>query len=149
LKCKLFLLTLLTCLFTISAAAQQDSQRVCSNRLGKGTYGYSCSGALGGQPFAAYGVVAADGRGQYNGHGKFSVNGEVHAWTHNTRRLEPSTVNPDCTGNVTYQVTVDVYNAPDAHFKFVIVDGGHEIKGFPIDPGYAVSCQLILENEKE
>jgi hypothetical protein len=54
-------------------------------------------------------------------------------------------VNPDCTGSVTYEVTVGGNSVPDAHFEFVIVDDGREVKGFPIDNGYAASCQLILE----
>lgn len=132
-------------LFCSAFSIAGDNGPACSNRLGKGTYGYSCAGAVGGLPFAAYGVVTADGRGQYLGHGKFNLNGEVHAWTHNTRKFEPSSVNPDCTGTVTYKVTVDGYDAPDAHFDFVIVDNGREIKGFPTDPGYAATCQLIRE----
>jgi hypothetical protein len=122
-----------------------NAQQACSNKSAKGTYGYSCTGALGGVPFAAYGVVVADGKGQWNGHGKVSVNGYIVPWTHNTTPSEPSKVNPDCTGSVTYKVTLDGVAQDDAHFEFVIVDNGLEVKGFPVDPGYAVSCQLILE----
>ena len=54
-------------------------------------------------------------------------------------------MNPDCTGAVTYEVTVGGQPVPDAHFDYVIVDNGREVKGFPTDAGYAMSCQLILE----
>ena len=54
-------------------------------------------------------------------------------------------MNPDCTGSVTYEVTIAGQQAPDAHFEYVIVDDGREVKGFPVDNGYAVTCQLILE----
>ena len=68
-------------------------------------------------------------------------------WTHDTRPEALSTVNADCTGSVTYAVTITdgavTFPAPDAHFEFVVVADGNEIKGFPVDPGYAVSCQLI------
>jgi hypothetical protein len=46
---------------------------------------------------------------------------------------------------VTYEITIAGQPAPDAHFEYVIVDNGREVKGFPIDQGYAVSCQLIRE----
>ena len=61
------------------------------------------------------------------------------------RKNDPATVNPDCTGAVSYEVTVGGQAVPDAHFEYVIVDNGREVKGFPVDAGYAVSCQLILE----
>ncbi len=127
------------------AAFGQSPNRACNLRSATGAYGYSCSGAYGGQPFAAYGYVFSDGRGQWNGYGKVSLNGTILPWTHKTRQNDPATVNPDCTGAVTYEVTIAGQPAPDAHFEYVIVDDGHEVKGFPVDAGYAVSCQLILE----
>jgi hypothetical protein len=137
-------LLLLTLVFAIVASGQSPN-RACNLRSATGAYGYSCNGAYGGQPFAAYGYVFSDGRGQWNGYGKVSLNGTVLPWTHNTRPNDPATVNPDCTGSVTYEVTIAGQPAPDAHFEYVIVDDGHEVKGFPVDSGYAVSCQLILE----
>lgn len=127
------------------------AQQICTNKSGRGAYGYSCTGVapnptndFKSEPFAAYGVVTADGDGQWNGHGAVSFNGTVLPWTHNTRKSEPATVHPDCTGSVTYEVTVAGGSVPDAHFEFVIVDSGREVKGFPVDSGYAVTCQLIL-----
>lgn len=147
-----FVLRLLfTCLgvlmFVWMAGATSHAQ-ACSNKSARGIYGYSCSGSVGNVPFAGYGVVAGDGRGHWNGRGKVSFGGDIHTWTHNTRPEHPAVVNGDCTGSVTYEVTVDGYPAPDAHFDFVIVDDGFEVKGFPTDPGYAVTCQLILERDK-
>jgi hypothetical protein len=49
---------------------------------------------------------------------------------------------------VTYAVTVAESPVPDAHFEFVIVNDGQEVKGFPIDAGYAVNCQLIRTTEE-
>ena len=148
-----FTLAVVFSLLLISATLA-SAQASCSNKSAKGTYGYSCSGVapnpangLKVEPFAAYGVVTADGKGQWNGYGKVSFNGAVLPWTHDTH--EPAIVNPDCTGSVTYAVTVGGNPVPDAHFEFVIVDDGREIKGFPIDTGYAVSCQLILEKNKQ
>lgn len=129
--------------------AQQAPQNACSNRSAKGLYGYSCTGYVAGQPFAAYGVVAGDGKGQWNGKGTVSLNGTILPWTHNTRPTEPASVNSDCTGKVTYEVTMGGQSAPDAHFDFVIVDDGREVKGFPADPGYAATCQLILVKNKD
>lgn len=138
---------------TVIAFAQNPPpMRGCNLRSAVGAYGYSCTGVAPNpfnnfavEPFAAYGFVYGDGAGQWNGYGKVSFNGNLVPWTHNTRLGAPGTVKPDCTGAVTYQVTVGGQPAPDAHFEYVIVDNGREVKGFPVDPGYAVSCQMILE----
>ncbi len=146
------LFTLLVLALVVISSVQASAQYTCTNRSAKGTFGYSCSGVAPNpldsfkvEPFAAYGVVTGNGEGQWNGYGKVSFNGSVLSWTHNTRLSEPAIVHPDCTGSVTYEVTVGGNPVPDAHFEFVIVDGGREVKGFPVDTGYAVSCQLILE----
>jgi hypothetical protein len=136
---------LLSTLMLSIAAFGQTANPSCNLRSAAGAYGYSCSGAYQGQPFAAYGYVYGDGRGQWHGYGKVSLNGTILPWTHETRSSDPATVNPDCTGSVTYEITIAGQPAPDAHFEYVIVENGRELKGFPIDPGYAVSCQLILE----
>ena len=137
-------LLLVSVLLAIAAFGQSPS-KACNLRSAEGAYGYSCSGAYGCQPFAAYGYVFSDGKGQWHGYGKVSLNGTILPWTHDTRANDPATVNPDCTGAVTYEVTIAGQPAPDAHFEYVIVDDGHEVKGFPVDAGYAVSCQLIRE----
>lgn len=132
--------------------AQTPPGRSCNLRSAMGGYGYSCTGVAPNpfnnfavEPFAAYGYVFGDGIGHWNGYGKVSFNGTVVPWTHNTRPNAPGTVNPDCTGAVTYQVTVGGQPVPDSHFEYVIVDNGREVKGFPVDQGYAVSCQLVRE----
>ncbi len=130
------------CLLMWGGASHAQS---CSNRSAKGTHGYSCTGFVNGAPFANVGVVVGDGRGHWNGRGRVSLNGDIHSWTHKTRPDQPAVVNSDCTGSVTYEVTFDGYPAPDAHFDFVIVSDGAELKGFPTEPGYAVVCQLTLE----
>ena len=139
------LLSAFLILLLATVALAQAPSPMCNLRSAMGAYGYSCSGALQGLPFAAYGYVFGDGRGQWHGYGKVSLNGTILPWTHNTRANDPGTVNPDCTGSVTYEVTVGGQPAPDAHFEYVIVDNGREVKGFPVDAGYAVSCQLIRE----
>ncbi len=136
---------LLVTLLLAAAAFGESPGAACNVRSATGAYGYSCSGAYQGQPFAAYGYVFSDGKGQWHGYGKVSLNGTILPWTHSTRPNDPATVNPDCTGNVTYEVTIAGQPAPDAHFDYVIVDNGRGVKGFPIDQGYAVSCQLIRE----
>ncbi len=147
---KTFVLFALLVLAT--AALGQTPNPACNLRSAMGPYGYSCSGVAPNpfnnfaiEPFSAYGYVFGDGKGQWNGYGKVSFNGAIAPWTHNTRQGDPATVNPDCTGAVTYEVTVGGQPVPDAHFEYVIVDKGREVKGFSADAGYAVNCQLILE----
>jgi hypothetical protein len=142
----------LVLLITGAAFSQVAPGRSCNIRSAMGAYGYSCTGVAPNpldnfqvEPFAAYGYVFGDGTGQWNGYGKVSFNGTVLPWTHNSRPNAPGTVNPDCTGAVTYEVTVAGQPVPDSHFEYVIVNNGREVKGFPVDQGYAVSCQLILE----
>jgi hypothetical protein len=142
-KTKMVLLAL-TMLFAI-AGFSEDRDKSCNLRSAVGAYGYSCSGAYQGQPFAAYRYVNSDGKGQWHGYGKVSLNGTVLPWTHDTRPNDPAKVNPDCTGSVTYEVTIAGQQAPDAHFEYAIVNDGREVKGFPVDNGYAVTCELILE----
>ncbi len=141
---------LLALAFLVGVLVPLNAQQVCSSKTAKATYGYSCTGVAPNpadgfkvEPFAAYGVVVSDGKGPWNGHGKVSFNGVVMPWTHDTRSNEPAVVNSDCTGSVTYQITVGGTAAPDAHFEFVIVNDGLEVKGFPVDNGYAAACQLI------
>jgi hypothetical protein len=136
---------LLTILVLTVAAFGEAGSPACNLRSAIGAYGYSCSGAYQGQPFAAYGYVYGDSKGQWHGYGKVSLNGTILPWTHDTYANDPAAVNPDCTGSVTYQITIGGQPAPDAHFEYVIVDNGREVKGFPIDQGYTVSCQLIRE----
>jgi len=151
-KLSTILLSAFLILLIGTAALAQTPSPMCNLRSAMGAYGYSCSGVAPNpfdgftvEPFSAYGYVFGDGRGQWHGYGKVSFNGSVAPWTHNTRKNDPATVNPDCTGAVTYEVTVGGQAVPDAHFEYVIVDNGREVKGFPVDAGYAVSCQLILE----
>ena len=134
-------LLLVTLLLAIAAFGQAPN-RACNLRSAAGAYGYSCSGFLRAtlcrlrlRRQRRQGPVARETR----------LNGTILPWTHNTRPNDPATVNPDCTGSVTYEVTIAGQPAPDAHFEYVIVDDGREVKGFPVDAGYAVSCQLIRE----
>jgi hypothetical protein len=81
---------------TVASAAQQHHPYKCTNATGKGHYGYSCSGVapnpLDGfatEPFAAYGVVTGDGKGQWDGYGKVSFNGKlIVPWTNKSKRTE-------------------------------------------------------------
>jgi hypothetical protein len=43
----------------------------------------------------------------------------------------------------------DTTSTVAAHFEFVIADDGKEIKGFPVDAGYAVSGPLMLEKSRQ
>jgi len=151
---KFSLLIVLLSITTLAVAQKPACQR-CSNKSAVGRYGYNCSGVAPNpfhnfavEPFAAYGVVTGDTAGQWHGYGKVSFNGTIAPWTHDTTPANPAEVKSDCTGSVTYQVTVGGNAVPDAHFDFVINDDGKKVEGFPTDPGYAVNCHLELQNPK-
>src|SRR3974377_1202533 len=50
-------------LLLASVASGKTPMPMCNLRAAMGAYGYSCSGAFQGLPFAAYGYVFGDGRG--------------------------------------------------------------------------------------
>lgn len=51
-------------------------------------------------------------------------------------------LNPDCTGTITYAVTVNGQSAPPLNFAFVVSDNGNKIDGLGVDPGTVFSCHL-------
>jgi hypothetical protein len=142
--------------FTGLAVAQKPAHKQqCSNATAQGSYGFTCYGMAPNpfnnyaiEPFAFYGIVTGDGKGQWNGStSKASFNGTIVSTTVNTRLDDPAVVNADCSGHVTYEMTAGGYPAPDAHFDFVIIENGDKIEGFPTDAGNTAVCHLIKNFE--
>jgi hypothetical protein len=50
--------------------------------------------------------------------------------------------NPDCTGTITYEQTIDGQAAPDLHISYVVSKNGDSIHGIILDPGSVFSCHL-------
>ena len=130
---------LFTLLITTAALCQAPS-RGCSLRTVAGAYGYQCSGTSNGMPFAANGYIYDDVNGVWRSHGTLSLNGTVMPWTADVRPNDPVKINPDCTGSASFKVTINGQPAPDAHFDFIVMENGRNLRGIETDPGTTVTC---------
>jgi hypothetical protein len=107
----------------------------------KRSYGYSCLGAVAGVPFAQLGQVSCDGRDTCTGTGTVSQGAADPVLTYVTGKY---TVDPNGIGLVTYDVMPTptgpvLFQLP---IRFVLINGGRALRGFPLPPGYAVICDL-------
>lgn len=118
--------------FTIAAIATlalalaptaKAAEKGCSNASIKGTYAFKGTGSVLESPIALLDVVFAqtfDGKGALTATGLQSHNGNVLQVT----QTGTYTVNPDCTGTYTAQVSPISITV---HFFFVIADSGNEL----------------------
>jgi hypothetical protein len=106
----------------------------CSNASIKGTYGFSCEGAVVGLgPIAVIGVLTADGNGNGSEVETISLNGAISQGVPFTVTY---TVNADCTGSF-------VSTGPDGsvfHNDFVIDDNKKEFRLMPTEDGFVAVC---------
>lgn len=119
---------------------QSDSPHFTARNIRR-SYGYSCLGAVNGVHFAQIGQVSCDGRDTCTGTGTVSTGPGEPLLTYVTGKY---TVDPDGIGLVTYDVMPTptgpvLFQLP---IRFVLIDGGREIRGFPLVAGYAVICDL-------
>ncbi len=115
-----------------SASAQQDSDQPpsdnpqCTDKNLQGRYGYTMSGWLVGplRPVAAVGVLTFDGEGILNAQDTF--NNSV-AISRHTTGVGTYTVNPNCTGSASIDLTSDPNSPPidleHLQFDFMIIPG--------------------------
>jgi hypothetical protein len=145
-----------------SSFAQTIVPRVCSNKMIKGTYAYTCTGTVSvspsvSVPAALIGVVYSDGKGHFQGPATADFNGQFMSEYLSTTGpdAQPAIVNPNCTGTITYEMYTSDPNTQDSSvigplpIKFVIAENGNEIRGLPTAPGYIVTCQLIRVQKTE
>jgi hypothetical protein len=120
----------------IAPAAKADDKG-CSNASLRGTFAYTSTGAITAPdflvgPFAEVGTQTFDGRGGTTAAVVSSQNGNILPLT----ITGTYTVNPDCTGTMTLQVspiavTVDVF--------FVIDDNGNGFQAIETDSGLVIT----------
>jgi hypothetical protein len=131
----------------VSAAASGDDRHTEGARFSardvKRSYGYSCLGAVNDVHFAQIGQVSCDGKDTCTGNGTISTGpGGPPLVTYVTGKY---TVEPNGIGLVTYFISLSPGGPtlPDPFpIRFVLIDGGRELRGFPLVPGYAVICDL-------
>jgi hypothetical protein len=118
--------------------AANASNKGCSLASLKGTFadkdtGFILSAPAVASPFAGVSLETFDGNGTLTGSGIGSLNGEIVPVTY----VGTYTVNPDCTG--TYTVEVSPLGLT-THAFFVIADGGNELQIVITDPGTVITC---------
>jgi hypothetical protein len=120
----------------IAPRAQAGENRGCSNATLRGSFGYTATGALLptavpaplAGPFGEIGRQTFDGNGNTTATATINANGNIVNVT-----IEGTyTVNPDCTGSMTRNVSP---LGVTAHDDLVIDDDGVELRTIATDPG--------------
>ncbi|MFN2532924.1 MAG: hypothetical protein ABR555_16670 [Pyrinomonadaceae bacterium] len=120
-------------------AKSEDNGRRCSEQSAKGTYGFALVGS-----FAAIGPVATSGTTTFDGEGHDSGKYTLTTFgaTEEFTFTGTYTVNPDCTGTATLNVTPVVFGFSVLHFTAVATDNDKEIKWLITDPGIVIAGTL-------
>jgi hypothetical protein len=120
----------------IAPRAQAGENKECSNATLRGSFGYTATGTLlpaavpapFAGPFGEIGRQTFDGNGNTTATATINANGNII----NVTIQGTYTVNPDCTGSMTRNVSpLDV----TAHDDLVIDDDGVELRTIATDPG--------------
>jgi hypothetical protein len=125
----------------IAPLAQAGDGKGCSNATLAGTFVFTATGFLVAPPqfagpFAGVGTQTFDGNGGTTATETVSQNGNILKVT----ITGTYTVNPDCTGSMTLNITSQ--NPPVSltnHISFAIDDNGEEFRAIQTDPGVVVT----------
>ena len=125
----------------IAPQAQAGDGKGCSTATLTGTFAYTATGFLvappqSAGPFASVGTQTFDGNGGTTATATVSLNGNIL----NVAITGTYTVNPDCTGSMTLNITSQ--NPPVSltnHLSFAIGDNGAEFRAIQTDPGVIVT----------
>ena len=134
---KAFSITLATAVALGMVPKAQAGDKECSNATLRGTFAFTSTGfitappALAG-PFALVGAQTFDGNGAFTATATVSQNGNIIP----VSIAGTYTVNPDCTGTLTAQISPVGINT---HLFFVIDDNGREFQAIQTDPGVVVT----------
>jgi len=112
----------------------------CSNAILRGTFAYTSTGAIAtppaiAGPFVEVGTQSFDGNGGTTATAMSSQNGNISPLT----VTGTYTVNPDCTGTMTLQVTFPGIPAFPLDVYFVVDDGGDEFQAIETDAGLVIT----------
>src|SRR5262249_4076713 len=135
---KVFAIAAVTALALAVAPAARAQGTTCSNRTLNGTFADTDIGFLTAPPamagpFAGVSRQTYDGNGNLTGTGFGNINGTIVAIT----QKGTYTVNADCTGTYTVQVSP---LGITVHGYFVIADGGNELRILVTDPDTVIAC---------
>jgi hypothetical protein len=128
----------------VVAQEQSDKVKGCSNATLRGSFAYTSTGTLlpayvpppFAGPFAEVGRQTFDGKGNTDATATVSSNGNIN----NVTIDGTYTVNPDCTGTMTLNVSPF---GSTVHANFVIADNGAELRAIVSDSGVVESAFTI------
>ena len=116
----------------------------CSTRTTVGRYVVTCDGFLTpGQnallvPAKILATATADKNGTFSGPGTISLGGTVLPMS----VVGTEKLNQDCTGTISYNLTLAGQPGPPLDITFVVSDGGLTISGLVTDQGAVFGCTL-------
>ena len=123
-------------ILSIMPSAQAAQHRECSDATLRGSFGYTATGTLlpAAFPAALAGPFGEIGRQTFDGSGNTTATATINANGNivNVTIQGTYTVNPDCTGSMTRNVSP---LGVTAHDDFVIDDDGLELRTISTDPG--------------
>ena len=124
---------------SLAPTAKADDKG-CSNAILRGTFAYTSTGSIAtppaiAGPFVEVGTQAFDGNGGTTAAAMSSQNGNISPLT----VTGTYTVNPDCTGTMTLQVTFPGVPTFPVDVYFVVDDGGDEFQAIETDPGLVIT----------
>jgi len=116
----------------------------CSTRTTVGRYVVTCDGFLTPGPNAPLvpakilATATADTNGTFSGPGTISLGGTVIPMS----VVGTEQINRDCTGTISYNLTLGGQPGPPLDIAFVVSDGGLTINGLVTDQGAVFGCTL-------
>jgi hypothetical protein len=138
----------------LSAFGQNSCQR-CTTSTMDGEWAFSCSGVAPNpytmtspsdtplvQPFAMNGVFSVH-KGHIEGPSTSSFNGQLTETFATTSGGDPLVLKSDCTGGVTYQVSMPGFGTSPMPFRVVLFNNSNEGFGMPTNPGMVVTCHIV------
>lgn len=111
----------------------------CSNATLKGTFAEKDTGFVTNPPPAPASLFAGLNLETFDGNGTITATGFATLDGNGAPQTETGTytVNPDCTGTYTVQISPGGFSA---HAFFVIDEGGNELQIIVTDPGTVINC---------
>ncbi len=136
---KTLIITAITALALGTAPTANADDTPCSNATLKGSFAEKDTGFIMNPSPAPASLFAGVNLETFDGNGRITATGFATVDGNGAPQTETGTytVNPDCTGTYTVQISPGGFTA---HAFFVIDDGGNELQIIVTDPGTVINC---------
>ena len=137
---KTFTIAAVAALTLCMAPAANANDKGCSTANLQGTFAYTSTGSIAAPPelagpFVEVGTQTFDGKGATTATASSSQNGNISPLS----VVGTYTVNADCTGTMTLQVSFPGFPVFPVHVYFVIANGWTEFQAIETDPGLVIT----------